>query len=355
MKYELVKYDQARHALKEATKVDDVKKIKDAALALEIYARQTKNAEMEKWVSEIKLRANVRIGELSRELDKSKGGSNPKATLPNDGKSKTETLKAAGISTSQANRAEKLADHKEDVEEYINKKAKENKAVKITEAISAVNSKLREEENKANLTKKVAVLSNLYEGDFREKSNDLPDECAELIFTDPPYDRKSINLFGDAARIASRILKPGGSFISYCGHIQLPEVLNLCSQHLRYWWVIAGVHGGNPSQMNKYGIKVHWKPLIWFVKKTRGDVQKFVPDIMIGTKEKNMHAWQQAESEASFWIDNLVSKSGVVVDFFVGSGTTLAACEKLKRKWFGFEIDPVAVKTASKRINDAQI
>ena len=33
------------------------------------------------------------IGEISRELDTSKGGSNPEATLPSGGKSKTETLK----------------------------------------------------------------------------------------------------------------------------------------------------------------------------------------------------------------------------------------------------------------------
>jgi hypothetical protein len=50
---------------------------------------------------------------LSRDLETSKGGANPQATLPNDGKSKSETLADAGISTSTANRFKELAGGKE--------------------------------------------------------------------------------------------------------------------------------------------------------------------------------------------------------------------------------------------------
>jgi hypothetical protein len=50
------------------------------------------------------LLARQRIGQLSGELDKSKGGSNPAATLPTAGKSKADQLAAAGISTSTAQR-----------------------------------------------------------------------------------------------------------------------------------------------------------------------------------------------------------------------------------------------------------
>lgn len=46
--------------------------------------------------------AVVRIGELSAGLDASKGGANPSATRPTGGKSKSEVLREAGISTSAA-------------------------------------------------------------------------------------------------------------------------------------------------------------------------------------------------------------------------------------------------------------
>ncbi|MGH8226984.1 MAG: hypothetical protein ACREU3_03600 [Steroidobacteraceae bacterium] len=62
-------------------------------------------ADFERQVeSEIRARAWIRIGELSRELDASKGGKNPSATLPTGGKSKAAALKAASLSTSAAHR-----------------------------------------------------------------------------------------------------------------------------------------------------------------------------------------------------------------------------------------------------------
>ena len=106
---ELVAYDEARRALQIASTVDEAKNILDKAEALRHYARQRDDVELECWVSEIKARAYIRIGEISRELETSKGGSNPQATLPGGGKSKSATLRDAGISTSTAHRAEQLA------------------------------------------------------------------------------------------------------------------------------------------------------------------------------------------------------------------------------------------------------
>jgi hypothetical protein len=76
---------------------------------LQAYALIRDDKESQRKFGEIRLRACVRIGEISKELDKSKGGSNPQSTLPIDGKSKEQQLKEAGISTSSANRYEELA------------------------------------------------------------------------------------------------------------------------------------------------------------------------------------------------------------------------------------------------------
>jgi hypothetical protein len=47
--------------------------IKDKAAALQAYARQREDRDLEVWMSEIKLRASVRIGELVRELETAQG------------------------------------------------------------------------------------------------------------------------------------------------------------------------------------------------------------------------------------------------------------------------------------------
>jgi hypothetical protein len=218
--------------------------------------------------------------------------------------------------------------------------------------IKALTADAREKETAAILqANPPEIPAGLYVGDFREYAKQIPDESIELIFTDPPYDREAIPLFTDLAQIAARVLRPGGSLIAYCGQIQLPHVLFGMADHLRYWWVNACVHSGKHNQMDKYGIKNGWKPMVWFVKGTRGDVQTFVEDTVTGAEEKSHHAWQQAESEAAYYIEKLCSPSGIVWEPFGGGGTTLVACESLGRKWIACEINPASAARIAERLN----
>ncbi len=51
-------------------RIDDAADMLDKAAALAAYARQRKDVEVDVWMTEICRRVEVRIGELSRELDK---------------------------------------------------------------------------------------------------------------------------------------------------------------------------------------------------------------------------------------------------------------------------------------------
>ena len=102
--------------------------------------------------------------------------------------------------------------------------------------------------------------------------------------------------------------------------------------------------------MREYGVNAGWKAVLWFVKGTRDDNSVFVSDVMSGGREKGQHDWQQAESEAAYWIEKLCPKDGLVVDCFLGSGTTGLAAKKLGRKWIGFEIDKDTAAIAAQRV-----
>lgn len=110
---QLVRYDAMRSAIAAAHSVDEVKDIHDRALALEAYARQANDEDNIRRVTEIRIRAERRCGELLRESEKAKGGEyGGKARI--DGRratpsNPTKTLSSLGISKTQSSRWQKLA------------------------------------------------------------------------------------------------------------------------------------------------------------------------------------------------------------------------------------------------------
>lgn len=192
---------------------------------------------------------------------------------------------------------------------------------------------------------------NIIVGNFIEACDSIPDDSVDLIFTDPPYDDGSVPLYGDLARIAARILKPGGSLIAYVGHHAMPNVLNLMTPHLRFWWTLAVHHNGNTARLPGKWVYVHWKPMLWFVKGGRRDNEFIADYIESKPTDKALHDWQQDTTEAAYYIEHLTMPGDTVLDPFCGSGTTVVAALSIGRKATGIEIDPERASVAKGRIN----
>lgn len=258
-----------------------------------------------------------------------------------------------GVGTGTVARAEYLMKHEPEVwgEEVIQK----NRAIDtVYREVKKEEKQQAREAQRKEAASKIETVDHpqIIVGDFYTNHYIIPHGSVSLIFTDPPYDKDSAKLFDSLAEFAAVKLCDGGSLISYVGHIGLPIALNAFSRHLRYWWTLACFHSGGNSLMREYGIRVRWKPMLWFVKTTRNDPNEIVFDLLSGGKEKEYHDWQQSVSEAQYWIQHLCPPDGIVVDPFLGSGTTAIAAKSLDRKWYGFEIDEDTAKIAMKRIQD---
>jgi hypothetical protein len=105
----LLSYEAARQAIADCVLVDDAKDIKDRASALRHYALQKNDPQRAEWLGKIACRAAVRIGEISRVMEKAEYDKGHGTVIPINGKYKAETLAEAGLSKSAAQRFENLS------------------------------------------------------------------------------------------------------------------------------------------------------------------------------------------------------------------------------------------------------
>jgi len=194
--------------------------------------------------------------------------------------------------------------------------------------------------------------SNIIHGDMREVSATIPDNSIDMILTDPPYAEEYLPLFADLSVLAARVLKPGGACVVYSGQIFLPEVMQRLGQHLEYLWTCAIRHTGGNQRIFKANVNAAWKPVLWYIKPPRSVYWDAFIDVASGGREKGLHDWQQAESEAAYFIEYICPEGGTVLDPFCGSGTVCVAAKRLGRHWIGIEIEEQYVMATRERLND---
>lgn len=186
-------------------------------------------------------------------------------------------------------------------------------------------------------------------GDARELAKRIPDKSVDLIFTDPPYPREFEHVFREMGEYAPRILKPGGSLITLCGHYQVPMVIDAL-HGLSYRW-IGWVQSAQKPTLFGYRVVCGGKPILWFAKGRAALSGRFWWDTKPANgSDKRYHEWGQDVGWAMRDIALFTEPGNIVYDPFTGGGTVPAVCKMLGRNYVTSEIDPDVAERARERV-----
>lgn len=206
----------------------------------------------------------------------------------------------------------------------------------------------------------------LIQGDCLEVLPKLEDESVDLIITDPPwsigkkeYDKgnKGLNLLQELSNDLFRILKIGGHMLIDSSFEQIFKVNNILKDCFLFRQPII-LYCNNQIGHRSYVGWNHFRTILWYCKprengspspvvKRYRDVIEFT---MISTKNQG---WSYPNPKSVYSYSKLVEMfskvNDVILDIFVGSGTTILACQETKRNCIGIEINPKYCEIVKKR------
>jgi DNA modification methylase len=203
----------------------------------------------------------------------------------------------------------------------------------------------------------------------------IPDKSVDLVLTDPPYNASNSNIgFKNGYKTinetwdkdfnplefmmeADRIIKEGGSIIAFCSYHTLGCYLNIKHlnfrvkiQQILHWEhvtalpAIAKVY----TPVIEYAVWFSTPKYIFNKKYAERNVLRFKKSYQV--EGKLPHPSVKPISLIKKLLDVHSNQESIVLDPFLGSGTTAVACKELGRKFIGIEKEQKYCDIANRRL-----
>jgi site-specific DNA-methyltransferase (adenine-specific) len=229
-------------------------------------------------------------------------------------------------------------------------------------------------------------------GDAVAEMSRFPDGCVDLIVADPPYnlgkhfgnnrDRKNWDEYERFTRDwlgqAVRLLRPGSAIYVFMGvrfiarlFLLLEEELGLSFNSWITWHYTQGMG-------RKAGFSPRHEDILFFTKgeghtfnldavrvpqkyyrqrnnmagANPGDVWQF-SHVHYCSAEREQHPTQKPEALLERILLASSNPGDLVLDPFVGSGTSCRVADALGRRWIGIDVNPAYIKMSKQRIETA--
>lgn len=224
-------------------------------------------------------------------------------------------------------------------------------------------------------------------GDCLELLKSIPDESVDLVFTDPPYNISSKTKLGRKYESGEegdvsfnfgewdydfdpipflteckRVLKPEGSIIVWTSEQLFAKYRVWFAENMYPKQLLVWVKTNPLPQFRKVSYRQATELMYWaskekmtqdnpnFIFTAQQDMTNVFYAPVVSGEEKTEHPTQKPLSITMKIIKTHCREGGVVLDPFMGSGTTGVGCVKTNRNFIGFEIDKEYFELAQNRI-----
>ena len=270
-----------------------------------------------------------------------------------------------------------------------------NTAIKLIKGtVAAINTKLddhetlkAEEDGVVNIDSHTGKYHALHFGDGITETAKYKDRSIDLLLTDPPYGISSPliceqqvprrlrkdgrdfimpkghfgdwdNTFSEPAEWTATVLpKVKGWAVIFCSHAQIGEYDAILREHK--FVAVGGMvwQKTNPVPFNhKFKPINAWEAIIVGKRPGtlfNGRVVHNVFKYKSPSPQQRVHPTQKPLGLMTKFVELFSPAKGVVLDPFVGGGTTVIAAAQLDRNVVGYENDSEVYRAAAKRISDA--
>lgn len=230
-------------------------------------------------------------------------------------------------------------------------------------------------------------LNQVYQESCLTGMKKIPNECIDLIFTDPPYyqykaknlnfknaktivkefefddfknETEYLKFIEDVLKECYRVSKVGASGYVWCNTTFVSDICRIVERQGFKLRKTIHWHKTNPFPAihtrkmfaNSMEIMLHFSkgvPKTWNHKSTN-EMHNFIENSICGGKERKKHATQKPLKVCIPYVEISSNKGDTILDPFMGSGTTAMACLKTNRNYIGYETNPVYCDIIKERV-----
>jgi len=372
--------DNAKQQLAEIKTIESGVEYLNKVKAIEVWARaEKKDAELQNIIAEQKLRTQKILGGLLKE--------EVKVGNPQLSQASTIGLNQFGISRNGSSAFQKInwfAENypKEFEQEIAIAKEETNKRIELTTIrmlkVAKHYDKLEKRKKQGEVIKTINISDKIKNGNSLEILKTLPDNCIDIVLTDPPYgidyksnrsefknsitskgllnDNKKDALFllDETCKILLDKTSENSHLYFFCSWSVFSSFESIISKYFTIKTPIVWNKGnkGSGDLENDWGNQTE---LIIYCTKGKKKINYRKGNVILVPKvhsSKLIHPTQKPIELIKEILEVSALKNDFVVDPFMGSGSTIKACNEYGLKSLGIELDEEMFLIANNYINE---